>query len=75
MCMRFLSFLVVLFALSVQGCMEHSNEVASPERQSLGQEFSTFQPSAKPKETTEAPGIAEPTGVITLRKALASIDA
>ena len=71
MCMRFLSFLVVLFALSVQGCMEHSNEVTSPERQSLGQEFSTFQPSAKPMETTEAPGIAEPTGVITLRKALA----
>ncbi len=71
MCMRFLSFLVVLFALSVQGCMEHSNEVASPERRSLGQEFSTFQPPAKPMETTEAPGIAEPTGVITLRKALA----
>jgi len=69
--MRFLSFLVVLFALGVQGCMEHSNEVASPERQSLGQEFSTFQPPAKPMETPDIPAFARPTGVVTLRQALA----
>jgi len=69
--MRFLSFLVVLFALGVQGCMEHSNEVASPERRSLGQEFSTFQPPAKPKETPDIPAFARPTGVVTLRQALA----
>jgi len=71
MCMRFLSFLVVLFALGVQGCMEHGNEVASPERRSLGQEFSTFQPPAKPKETPDIPAFARPTGVVTLRQALA----
>jgi cobalt-zinc-cadmium efflux system outer membrane protein len=51
--------------------MEQGNEVALPQPQSLGQEFSTFQPPAKPMKTIEAPGIAEPTGVITLRKALA----
>ena len=71
MCIRFLSFLIMLFVLGVSGCMEQGNEVALPQPRSLGQEFSTFQPPAKPMETTEAPGIAEPTGVITLRKALA----
>jgi len=71
MCIRILSFLVLLFAFGVSGCMEQGNEVALPQPRSLGQEFSTFQPPAKPMETTEAPGIAEPTGVITLRKALA----
>ena len=68
MCMRFLSFLVVLFVLGVIGCMDRNNEVALPERRSLVQEFSTFQPPTKPMETTEDPGIAEPNGVITLRK-------
>jgi cobalt-zinc-cadmium efflux system outer membrane protein len=71
MCIRFLLFLVLLFALGVSGCMEQNNEVAFPQPRSLGQEFSTFQPPAKPMETAEASGIAEPTGVITLRKALA----
>ena len=71
MCIRFLSFLVVLFAIGVPGCTEYSNEVALPERRSLGQEFSTFQPPAKPMETPDIPEIAEPTGVITLRQALA----
>ncbi len=68
---RFLSFLIMFFMLGVSGCMEQSNEVALPQPRSLGQEFSTFQPPAKPMKTTEAPGFAEPTGVITLRKALA----
>ena len=68
---RFLSFLIMLFMFGVSGCMEQSNEVAFPQPRSLGQEFSTFQPPAKPMETTQALGIAEPTGVITLRKALA----
>ena len=71
MCIRFLPFLVMLFAFGVSGCMEQGNEVALPQPRSLGQEFSTFQPPAKPMETTEALGIAEPTGVITLRQALA----
>ncbi len=71
MCIKFLPFLVVLFAIGVSGCVEQSNEVALPQPRSLGQEFSTFQPPAKPMEIAEAPGIAEPTGVITLRKALA----
>ncbi|MFQ5799958.1 MAG: TolC family protein, partial [Bacteroidota bacterium] len=42
-----------------------------PERRSLGQEFSTFQAPAKPMETPDVPEIAEPTGAITLRQALA----
>jgi len=71
MCIRILSFLVLLFALGVSGCAEQSNEVALPQPRSLGQEFSIFQPPAEPAETIEAPGIAEPTGIITLRKALA----
>ncbi|MFC1675515.1 TolC family protein [Planctomycetota bacterium] len=71
MCIRFLSFLIMLFALGVSGCMEHGNEVALPQPQLLGQEFSIFQPPVKPMEATEVPGIVEPTGVITLRKALA----
>jgi len=71
MCMRFLSFLVVLHAIGISGCMEQSNEVALPQRRSLGQEYSTFQPPAEPMETLDVPEIAEPTGVITLREALA----
>ncbi len=61
----------MLFVLGVSGCMERGNDVALPQPRSLGQEFSTFQPRRQPMETTEAAGIAEPTGVITLRKALA----
>ncbi len=71
MCMRFLSFLIVLFAIGVSGCMEQSNEIALPQPLSLGQEFSTFQPPAKPMETTEVPEITESTSIITLRQALA----
>ena len=62
---------LMLFVLFVSGCVEQSNEVAFSKPRSLGQEFSTFQPPAEPAETIEAPEISEPTGVITLRKALA----
>jgi len=71
MYMKLLSFLVVLYALGVSGCMEQSNEIALPQPRSLGQEFSTFQPPAKPMETSDVPEIAEPTGPITLRQVLA----
>ena len=71
MYIRFLSFLIMFFVLGVSGCMEQGNEVALPQPRSLGQEFSTFQPPAKPMETSVVPEIAEPTGVITLRQALA----
>jgi cobalt-zinc-cadmium efflux system outer membrane protein len=71
MCIRFLPFLVMLFVLGVSGCIEQDNEVALPQPRLLGQEFSTFQPPAKPTETTKPVEIAEPTDVITLRKALA----
>ncbi len=71
MCIKILSFLVLLFVLSVSGCAEQSNEVALSQPQPLGQEFTTFQPHAEPAETIEAPEIAAPTSVITLRKALA----
>ena len=71
MCMRFLLFLLMLFALGLSGCMEQGNETTLPQPKSLGQEFSTYQPPVKPTETIEAPEIVTPTGVITLRKALA----
>lgn len=68
---RFLPFLIMFFLLGVSGCMQQNKEVALPQRRSLGQEFSTFQPPAKPMETTNVPETANPTGVITLREALA----
>jgi cobalt-zinc-cadmium efflux system outer membrane protein len=71
MYIRFLSFLIVLFVLGVSGCMEPGSEAALPQPRSLGRQFSTFQPPAKPMETSVVPEIAEPTGVITLRQALA----
>ena len=39
MCIRFLSFLVVLFVFGFSGCMEQSNDVTLPQPQSLGQEI------------------------------------
>jgi len=70
MCIRYL-LLVMLFALVVSGCMEQSGDVAQPQQLSLGREFSTFQPPAKPVENSDVPEISEPTGSITLRQALA----
>ena len=71
MCMKLLTFLVVLFALGVSGCMEPGNEAALPQPRSLGHQFSTFQPPAKPMETPDVQEISEPTGDITLRQSLA----
>ncbi len=68
---KLLLFLIMLFAVCVSGCMEQGNEVALPQPRSLGQEFSTFQPPAKPMEIAELPVIAVPAGVITLRDGLA----
>jgi outer membrane protein, heavy metal efflux system len=67
----FLPLLIMLFVLNLSGCMEQDNEAALPQPRSLGQEFSTFQPPAKPMEIAEPAVIAEPAGVITLRRALA----
>jgi cobalt-zinc-cadmium efflux system outer membrane protein len=63
--------LVMLFALGVSGCIEQSSDVILPQRQLLGKGFSTFQPPAKAVEPPDVPEIAEPTGPITLRQALA----
>jgi len=71
MCMKLLSFLVVLFALCIWGCMEPGSEAALPQPRSLGRQFSTFQPPARPMETPDVQEISEPTGDITLRQALA----
>ena len=71
MCTRLLLILIILFALSTSGCEHQENEIILPQPQSLGQDFSTFQPPEKPMETAEIPEIVEPTGAITLRKALA----
>ena len=68
---RFLLFLIMLFAIGVSGCLEQSNEFELPQPRALGQEFSTFQPPRKPMDNTKDPEIAEPTGPVTLRKALA----
>jgi len=69
--MRLLLFLMMLFSLGLSGCMERGNKTTLPQPQSLGQEFSTFQPPEKPMETAEIHEIVEPAGTITLRKALA----
>ncbi len=71
MCMKLLSFLVVLFALGVSGCMDPDSEAALGQPRPLGRQFSTFQPPAKPMETPDVQEISEPTGDITLRQALA----
>jgi cobalt-zinc-cadmium efflux system outer membrane protein len=61
----------MLFAFVVSGCMEQSDDVAQPQRLSLGREFSTFQPPDKLMENPDVPEISEPTGPITLGQALA----
>jgi len=71
MCKRALSLLILLCAAGLFGCAEQSNAVALPQRRSLGRQLGTFEPSAKPMVISEAAEIAEPTGVITLRDALA----
>ena len=71
MCIKYLLLLMIVIALGVSGCMEPGNETTLPQPQLLGQEFSTFQPPAEPKETIEASDIVPVTGVITLRNALA----
>ncbi len=63
--------LVMLFAAGVSGCMEQSGDVTLPQQASLGRDFSTFQPPAKPVGHPDVPEISEPTGPITLRQALA----
>ena len=60
MCIRFLLFLIVLFALGVSGCMEQSTEVTLSKP-----------PPTRPMEVSYVPEIAEPNGVITLRESLA----
>ena len=71
MYMKFLAFLVVLFALCVSGCMETGSEAALPQPRPLGRQFSTFQPPARPMETPDVQEISEPAGDITLQQALA----
>ncbi|MBW8035978.1 MAG: TolC family protein [Planctomycetes bacterium] len=66
-----LFLLLIMLFLSLSGCTEQSNKSALPQPRSLGQEFPTFQPPAKPAETIKATTIDEPTGPVTLRKALA----
>jgi cobalt-zinc-cadmium efflux system outer membrane protein len=70
MCIRYL-LLVMMFALCVSGCMGKSDDVTLPQQSSLGREFSTFQPPAKPVASPDVPEISEPTGPITLGQALA----
>ena len=70
MSIRYL-LLFMLFAYVVSGCMEQNNDVALPQRQSLGQGFRTFQPPEKPAENPNVSEINEPTGPVTLRQALA----
>lgn len=71
MFIRILSVLLLVFAFVVSGCTEQSNESAFPNPGFLGEEFGTFEPPSEPVERAEVPAIAEPTGIITLRGALA----
>ena len=71
MLVRFLLFLWMLFAFGISGCMKQGSKTILPAPQSLGEEFSTFQPPEKPVETIEISDIVEPNSVIALRDALA----
>ena len=66
-----LLLLVILSVLAISGCMEQSSDVTFSQRQLLGRGNGTFQPGYKPVETPGVHEIAEPTGPITLRQALA----
>ena len=69
---RILSFLVLLFAFGVSGCVDSANDAVWPAPPPLGQEFSSFQSPEKPHEAvSETYEIAEPNDIITLRQALA----
>jgi len=69
---KFLQFLTILSVIAISGCMDSSNDAVWPEPRPLGQEFSTFQPPKKPPTTvSDAPEIAVPYVLITLRQALA----
>ncbi|MHC4891277.1 MAG: TolC family protein, partial [Planctomycetota bacterium] len=71
---KYLQFLTILSVITISGCMDSSNDAVWPEPRPLGQEFSTFRPPRKPPTTvSDAPEIAEPNGVITLRQALALV--
>jgi len=71
MCVRLLSFIVILCGLSVAGCTGQRGETVFPKRRPLGKELDTFEAPAKPGAAANARPIAEATGVITLRQALA----
>jgi cobalt-zinc-cadmium efflux system outer membrane protein len=72
MCNRYLSFFAIVFlVIGISGCQEEKNERTLPEPLSLGQQFETFQPPVKPAEPDAGPVAIDPTGVITMRDALA----
>lgn len=72
MCIRYLSFLLIVFlAIGTSGCLEDKNESPLPQPLSLGQEFSTFKPPVKPAQAVEVVEMSKPTGVITMKDALA----
>jgi len=72
MFIRFLLSLTLFFVIAVSGCMDFDSHAVQIESRPLGQEFSIFQPPKRPPTTvSEAPEIAEPNGIITLRQALA----
>lgn len=60
-----------IFAQGLSGCMKENADVTLSEQKSLRNEFVSFHVSAKSNETPEVPEIDEPTGIISLRDALA----
>jgi cobalt-zinc-cadmium efflux system outer membrane protein len=71
---KILKFLTILSVITISGCMDSGADAVLPEPRPLGEDFSTFQPPKKPPTTvSDAPEIAEPDGVITLRQALALV--
>lgn len=70
MCIRYL-ILFLIISFCVTGCMEQGKDAAIPQKRSLGREFVAFEPPIKPSEIPNVKKISEPSGVLTLREALA----
>ena len=63
----FLAFSV----LSVSACMRQGDKIVLPEPRPLGSEFVIYQPAVKPEVVSEDAEAVDPSGVLTLRHALA----
>jgi len=69
--MKLIPLFLAISILSISGCKSHGDKIKLPEPRPLGSEFDIFQPTLKPVEDSENTRIIEPSGILTLRQALA----